>query len=231
MLGVFGGLLLGVLLGLRHAFEPDHLAAVSTLVADRRNPRAGLLVGGLWGLGHTASLLAVGGSLSLLERRLTPSLEQCFECAVAAMLVVLGVRGLLLAAGKGVAGPTHLHLHGRHPHVHPASALGHVHLSRWTFAPRPLAIGLVHGLAGSGALTVLVLARMPTLAARLVYIGLFGLGSAAGMALLSGLAGLSLHFVRPSAEWTRALLGSTGTVSLSLGCWWGWASVQALLAV
>jgi hypothetical protein len=230
MLGVYGGLLLGVLLGLRHAFEPDHLAAVSTLVADRRNPQAGLLVGAVWGLGHSASLLAVGGALTLLERRLTPSLEQSFECLVAVMLVALGLRSLFLAARKGVAGPARVHVHGQHQHVHPAPAFGHLHLSRWTFAPRPLAIGLVHGLAGSGALTALVLARMPTVAARLVYITLFGLGSAAGMALLSGLAGLSLHIVRPSAEWKRGLLLSTGTVSLSLGCWWGWTSVQGLLA-
>jgi len=229
MVGVLGGLFLGVLLGLRHAFEPDHLAAVSTLVAHRRGPAAGLALGALWGVGHTLGLLLLGGGLILLEAQLAPSLELSFECAVAAMLVALGLRSLLVAARAGGRGPVELHDHGHHHHSHPASPEGHVHLSRWTFAPRPLAIGMVHGLAGSGALTALVLVRMPTVAARIGYIVLFGIGSVAGMALLTGVAGLSLQILRPGARWNTALLGATGLVSLGLGCFWGWTSARALL--
>ncbi len=230
MVAILGGLLLGVLLGLRHAFEPDHLAAVSTLVADRQSPRAGLFVGAVWGLGHTLGLLGVGGALAVLEKTLPPSVEEAFECVVAGMLVLLGLRGLVRAASAGSLGPSDVHSHGETRHVHPASPDGHLHLSRWTFAPRPLAIGIVHGLAGSGALTALVLARMPTLAARLAYIGLFGIGSVIGMGLLTGLAGASLRRLKTGAPWNALLLGSTGALSLVLGCWWGWKSVQALLS-
>jgi hypothetical protein len=227
---ILGGLLLGILLGLRHAFEPDHLAAVSTLVADSHSPRAGLFVGAVWGLGHTLGLLAVGAVLAILEKTLPPSVEQGFECAVAGMLILLGLRGLVRAAFAGSAGPTAPHRHGTELHVHPAWPDGHLHLRRWTFAPKPLAIGLVHGLAGSGALTALVLARMPTLSARLAYIGLFGIGSVVGMGMLTGLAGVSLHRLHAGARLNMVLLGSTGALSLVLGCWWGWTSVRALLA-
>lgn len=230
MIAVLGGLVLGILLGLRHAFEPDHLAAVSTLVADRHSPRAGLFVGAVWGLGHTLGLLVVGGVLAILERTLSPSVEQGFECAVAGMLILLGLRGVVRAAWAGSAGPSAPHRHGDELHVHPASPQGHLHLSRWTLAPKPLAIGLVHGLAGSGALTALVLARMPTLSARLAYIGLFGIGSVVGMGVLTGLAGVSLYRLQRSARLNVVLLGSTGALSLVLGCWWGWKSVQALLS-
>ena len=231
MVAILGGLLLGILLGLRHAFEPDHLAAVSTLVAERHSPRAGLFLGAVWGLGHTFGLLVVGGALAVLEKTLPRSIEQGFECAVAGMLVLLGLRGLARAASAGSAGPQAVHSHGEALHIHQASPEGHLHVSRWTLAPRPLAIGLVHGLAGSGALTALVLARMPTLAARLAYIGLFGIGSILGMGLLTGLTGVSLHRLQAGARWNAALLGTTGALSLVLGCWWGWKSVEALLSV
>ena len=229
MIGVLGGLFLGVLLGLRHALEPDHLAAVSTLVAQRQDPRAGLAVGALWGVGHTFGLLLLAGGLTVLEAHLAPSTELALECAVAAMLIVLGVRSLLLAARAGTAGPPSPHFHGGHAHVHPAAPGGHVHLSRWALAPRPLAIGIVHGLAGSGALTALVMARLPTLPARLGYIVLFGVGSVAGMALLTGAAGLSLQILRPGARWNARLVTVTGLVSLGLGCFWGWTSARGLI--
>ena len=150
--------------------------------------------------------------------------------AVAAMLVLLGVRGLVRAAAEGAGGPRAAHWHGGQLHVHPASPTAHLHLRHWTLAPRPLAIGLVHGLAGSGALTALVLARMPTMAARLAYIGLFGLGSVLGMGLLTGLAGVSLRRLQATSRWNAVLLASTGALSLVLGGWWGWQSVQQLLS-
>ncbi len=220
--------MLGVLLGLRHAFEPDHLAAVSTLVAERRNAGAGLFLGAVWGVGHTLGLLAVAGVLALLQTHLPPAIEQGFECVVAAMLVLLGLRGLLRAAAEGASGPSAAHWHGRQRHAHPAAKPEHLHLRHWTLAPRPLAIGLVHGLAGSGALTALVLARMPTPAARLAYIGLFGIGSVLGMGLLTGLAGMSLGRLQARSRWNAVLLATTGALSLALGSWWGWKSVQLL---
>src|SRR5581483_11088420 len=95
MLSLASGLLLGLLLGMRHALEPDHLAAVSMLVARRRNAAAGLAVGALWGAGHTLALFAVGCVLAVIDRRLPARAAAGFELLVAAMLVALGTRALL----------------------------------------------------------------------------------------------------------------------------------------
>jgi hypothetical protein len=198
MFDTLGGLLLGVLLGMRHAIEPDHLAAVATLVTDGRTRFRGALVGAFWGVGHTFALLVVGVALVALRTTLSASLADAFELAVAVMLVLLGVRAIRRAAAADEA-----HAHGG-PGV------------------RPFFVGLVHGLAGSGALTALVFAGLPTTASRFAYITLFGLGSVAGMAILSGLAGwpLALLGQRPRAR--RALAIVTGAVSVLVGVAWGW---------
>src|SRR5256885_3631302 len=181
------GALFGVLLGMRHAGEPDHLAAIGTLVAEERSARGGLRLGAFWGLGHTLSLLGVAVLLTVLKARLPARVADLFELGVALMLLALGTRALARAVREGGAGPSTLHAHGvdRHEHRGP---LGHVHLGPWTLSWRPLVIGILHGLAGSGALTALVLASLPTASARLWYVALFGAGSIAGMAVLSGLA-------------------------------------------
>jgi hypothetical protein len=200
MTAILSAALLGLLLGIRHAFEPDHLAAVSTLVAER--PRAGrsFLLGGAWGLGHTLSLVLVGTALFLLKARLPPALEDGFELVVAAMLVGLGARAIWRARTE----------HGHaHPHPHPLR-----------LARRSLLVGMTHGLAGSGALTALAAAAMPGSAACLGYMALFGLGSALGMAAMTALAGRgasALHGTRLE----RGLLVATGALSLGLGLFWG----------
>ena len=222
--------LLGVALGMRHALEPDHLAAVSTLASEQKNPRAGVLVGILWGLGHTASLFAVGGTLALLEARMPPRLEQAFELAVAVMVFGLGVRALRQAVREGTSGAAHVHAHGDgvvHTHTAPAS---HLHLRRWTFSTRPLLVGVLHGLAGSGALTALVLAELPSAGARLAYIGLFGAGSVLGMGALTGLAGLPLSRAAREPRLAAGVLAVAGIVSLVVGAWWGFESASHLLA-
>ena len=151
--------LLGVALGMRHAVEPDHLAAVSTLATEQKNARAGLALGALWGLGHTLSLLVVGGGLALLEAQMPPWVAALFELLVAVMIVVLGVRAVRRSFIEGRAGRTSTHTHGDVEHTH-AAPVEHVHLRSWTFATRPLLVGLLHGLAGSGAITALVLAAL-----------------------------------------------------------------------
>jgi hypothetical protein len=227
MEGVAGSLL-GVLLGMRHACEPDHLAALSTLVAEERNPRRGLLLGAFWGLGHTLALLGVAVVLGALQARLPERVADLFELGVALMLLALGVRALARAAREGSAGPSTLHAHGVDHHQHRAPH-GHVHLGRWTLAWRPLLVGIVHGLAGSGALTALVLASLQSTAARLSYVALFGAGSVVGMGLLSGLAGWPLARMgrRPAAA--RALAGVTGLLSIALGLAWGWPLLGRLV--
>ena len=219
------GSLLGLLFGMRHALEPDHLTAVSTLLADSRDPRRGAWLGILWGLGHTVALFVVGVVLALLDAKMPARLADAFELAVAVMLIVLGLRNLRRAFR--VDGAPTLHSHGDLEHTH-ATGTAHVHLGRFTFAHRSLLIGLVHGLAGSGALTALVLADLPSTASRLVYIALFGLGSVAGMALLSGLAGWPLERLGRSERASRTMVAVTGALSTVLGIAWGWPLVGRL---
>jgi len=214
-----GGILLGLLLGLRHAFEPDHLTAVSTLVVEARDARRGMLLGAVWGLGHTVSLIAVGSALLVTGAVLPARTGALFELCVAAMLVVLGIRSLYVALRDGTRGPTRRHRHGSEEHVHPASHV-HVHVGGRALAWRPLVVGLVHGLAGSGAITALVFAKLPTLPARVVYIALFGLGSIAGMAIASGIAGASLHRLAANDGRRRALTVASGVISIGLGIAW-----------
>lgn len=209
-------MLLGLAVGLRHAFEPDHLTAMATLVTETRDPRRGALLGALWGLGHTISLVVVGAILIALGAVLPVRVAAAFELAVAAVLVVLGVRAIVRAWREGSVGPAHVHRHGHGDHTH-AGPAAHVHLGRWTLAWRPLAVGLVHGLAGSGALTALVFAQLPSTAERIAYIAVFGAGSIAGMAAASAVVGASLGALRRGQ---RVLTASAGALSVGLGIAW-----------
>jgi hypothetical protein len=157
----FTALALGALSGFRHAFEPDHLAAVSTLVTERPGPVRAARLGAWWGLGHTLALAAVAGVLTVLDLTLPTRVEQAFEFAVALMLCALGVRAIRLGLRQGARGPSHPHAHwfGTHTHASPTS---HVHVGAAALATRPLLIGIVHGLAGSGAVTALVMTALPT---------------------------------------------------------------------
>ncbi len=217
---------LGSLLGIRHALEPDHLAAVSTLVTQERDGRGTLraaFLGACWGLGHTASLVVVGAVLVILRAAMPARATDLFEFLVALMLIGLGLRAIYLAARQGPAGPVHVHHHGAVVHTHPG-APAHIHIGAWTLARRPLIVGAVHGLAGSGALTALVLATLPTTAARLSYMVLFGLGSTLGMAALSGLLGWPLARAGKHQAVARGLSFAVGLGSLVLGVYYGLTS-------
>jgi hypothetical protein len=219
---------LGSLLGMRHALEPDHLAAVSTLVTGERGTYRGAMLGACWGIGHTVSLLAVGAVLVLLRAEMPARASTAFELCVALMLVGLGVRAIYLAAIQGPSGPVHVHHHGRTVHVHPGTT-AHVHIGAWTLARRPLLVGAVHGLAGSGALTALVLTTLPSTAARLTYMTVFGLGSTIGMAALSGLLGWPLARVGGHHTVARGVSLVVGCVSTALGLAWGYPLLGRIL--
>jgi len=193
------GIVLGMAIGLRHAFEPDHLSAVSILVSETRRPFHGALLGAWWGVGHTISLVVVGVILTLIGATLPESANVGFELAVAAMLLLLGARAIV----KGIRGERadHPHVGDRHQGV------------------RPLAIGLVHGLAGSGALTALVFAELQGTGPRILYMVLFGVGSILGMAIASGVAGASLQLVR-SHQSRRAIGLMSGVLSVGVGLFW-----------
>ncbi|MBJ6760333.1 hypothetical protein JGU66_06130 [Myxococcaceae bacterium JPH2] len=226
MLALLGGCLLGLMLGMRHALEPDHLAAVSTLSVERSRPlRENLMLGAVWGAGHTLALFVVGGTLAALRTQMPPQVEQGLELCVAVMVATLGMRALMQAFREGTSGAPVPHHHGATKHTHSGHA-EHVHVGRWTLARRPLLVGLMHGLAGSGALTALVLAELPTVGTRLLYILAFGLGSVTGMAALTGLAGLPLRRLAGNGSARAAVLGLAGALSVFIGTWWGWEAVS-----
>jgi hypothetical protein len=209
---------LGLLVGARHAFEPDHLAAISTLVTGTRNPRSASLLGLLWGLGHTLALLGVGLALVLAGSLMPAQIGDAFELAVAAMLVVLGARAIVRGV-RNVDGHAGMHHHGGFAHSH-GGAHDHVHVGERALAWRPLTIGIIHGLAGSGALTALAFAELPSTGARVLYMLLFGIGSIAGMTLATGLAGAALARISRGENAQRALAVTTGCVSCVCGVLW-----------
>ena len=217
-----GGLLLGLLVGLRHAIEPDHLAAVSTLVGDAPGARRGALLGAWWGVGHTVALLAVAAALMLLRTTVPEGVAAGLEAAVGVMLVVLGVRAIARAIREGRAGAIATHRHGGTVHAHGGVA-AHVHVGGLVLGWRPLVVGLLHGLAGSGALTAAVFARLGGAGSQGAYVALFGVGSIAGMALVSAIAGRVLALMRP--EVTRLVGSAAGVVSIVIGVWWSVAAV------
>ncbi len=219
--------LVGVLLGMRHALEPDHLAAVTALATERRSRKDSLALGAWWGLGHALTLLVVGGSLTLLGAQMPERLELAFEALVAAVIVVLGLKAVVRALREGDAGPVHRHAHGGVEHSH-AAPPAHLHVRRWTVATRPLLVGVLHGLAGSGGLTALALVQTSAGAGRLLTIGLFGLGSAVGMALLTGLLGLPLQALARSPVLARRVALVAGGLSTAVGAWWGVAALSQL---
>ena len=220
LLEIATGSTLGAVFGMRHALEPDHLAAVSTLVAEERRSLRAMFLGMCWGIGHTLALVAVGAALVAVRAEMPPRLTNAFELGVALMLVALGVRAIRRAAHQGPSGPPAVHHHGGLVHRHPTGEK-HVHVGRWTLARRPLIVGMVHGLAGSGALTALVIATLPTSTARITYMLLFGVGSTFGMAVLSGLLGWPLARLGGHARTWRTVSLVVGYVSTALGIIWG----------
>ncbi|MES1208522.1 MAG: hypothetical protein ABUS79_21490 [Pseudomonadota bacterium] len=216
----------GLLVGMRHALEPDHLAAVSTLVVEQRRASSGVVLGGYWGLGHSLALLCVATLLGLAGGVMPERLATVFELAVAFMLIAIGLRSLQ-RAHRARANVAHPHPHSHAPsYENPAGGGGAP--GRWSFARRSLVIGSVHGLAGSGALTALVASRLPSLGGRLLYVALFGLGSVLGMAALSGVAGWPLSRLSRSPGLARLLTMSTGLFATGLGVVWGLPLVREL---
>ena len=182
VLSLPGVLALGFLLGLRHAFEPDHLAAVSTLATRTRQVGDAARLGAAWGAGHTASVGLVALLLIALGIHLPEGLARSAELLVAVLLITLG--GVVL--WRYARGRWHMHTHehdgSAHVHLHShAGASSHAHAhSRWD-ARRALGLGLVHGLAGSGAVILLIVAATPTASLQLAYVVAFGVGTIVGM--------------------------------------------------
>jgi nitrile hydratase accessory protein len=211
---------LGSLLGMQHAFEPDHLAAVATLMTGERSSAKAAWLGAWWGLGHTLTLLAAGTALVVLRAEMPPAATMAFELGVVLLLVGFGARAIYQAACGSLPRRTH-------SHARPATSRL-VDVDRWSLA-RPLLVGAVHGLAGSGALTALVVATLPSTATRLGYLALFGIGSTLGMVALSGLLGWQIARMGSDRAVVRTFSLAVGCVSTVLGLFWGYPFISRLL--
>ncbi|MBW5433702.1 urease accessory protein [Bradyrhizobium canariense] len=221
---MFGILGLGFLLGMQHALEADHIAAVSSIAARRTNIGDIVRHGLTWGLGHTLALFVFAGVAILLGHAIPESLAQPLETAVGVMLIGLGINVLWKLRRDRV----HFHRHGhfdgtKHTHVHShrnersidqRSAHTHAHGFRW----RSLMVGLVHGIAGSAALLVLAVSQISNPVYGMLYVGLFGVGSMFGMACLSIIIAVPLAISARWLTWTnRAIQGVVGAVTIGLG--------------
>ncbi len=207
----------GSLLGLRHALEPDHLAAVATLMTGERSSARAAWLGACWGVGHTLTLLATGAMLVGLRVELPGSASDVFEVAVIVLLIGFGVRSIVQGVYGILPGSTHTHT-------------ARQAIRQPVFARRPLLVGAVHGLAGSGALTAFVVSTLPSTLTRLSYLALFGLGSTAGMAVLSGLLGWPLARVGGNRATARSLSLAVGCISTCLGLLWSYPLIARLFS-
>ncbi len=213
---------LGFVIGLKHATEADHLAAVSTIVSERKSLWSSMFIGGVWGLGHTISLLLAGIFVLLLNFQISEQNERMLEFFVGVMLVLLGLNVWRKLAAGGTL-HVHAHEHGARQHIHPhlhepeMPDAPHTHHG-FSFSPRALIIGMVHGLAGSAAL---MLAIIPTIDSRplgLLYIVIFGIGSIGGMMLMSLLVGLPFFLTALRFNRFNYILQSVaGLISIGLG--------------
>jgi len=213
---------LGLILGLRHALDPDHIVAISTIVSESKSVRRSSLIGTFWGLGHTMSLLIAGVLVIALKVQISDRFALWLEFAVALMLILFGVKAIHKSLREW---KVHVHRHTHdgsthsHLHVHRAGvehSHGHRHLIR--SGVRPFLVGMVHGMAGSAALMILVLATIPSAVAGLIYIGLFGLGSVGGMLVMSSLISLPFVFTARRFKFiSQALQIMVGLFSLSFG--------------
>jgi ABC-type nickel/cobalt efflux system permease component RcnA len=185
----------GFIWGLHHALDPDHLVAVSTIVSEHKSVSRSSLVGTFWGIGHTSSLLIISLIVLLLRASIPNNIARWMEAPVAIMLVVLGITTIIKAIReRGLRIHSHTHSHDEsspHTHLHIHLEKEHVHQHRlFKVGKRPFMVGMVHGVAGSAALTLLVLSTIPSVALGLIYIGVFGVGSIGGMLLMSALIGV-----------------------------------------
>lgn len=221
-LTISSALAFGFVLGLKHAVEADHLAAVSTIVSERRSLLSSSLVGALWGVGHTISLLVVGLAIILFRFEISAGTAEALEFGVGLMLVALGINALRKLR-RGGRLHLHVHQHGARAHVHPHIHDGVPEADSNThhglrLGVRPLIIGMIHGLAGSASLMLLVLSTISSPLVEVVFIVIFGVGSIGGMMLMSTLVSLPVYLTAQRFNRAHlALHGLAALFSLSFG--------------
>jgi len=223
---IWATLTLGFVLGLRHALDPDHVAAVSTFVSEEKNLLRSSLVGVYWGMGHTAALLVFGFAIVAFRLVVNPRLSQFMEFVVGCMLIFLGIR-VLLQVRKTEAVHVHTHSHDgtTHSHLHfHLGVRGHEHQHHTLrFGKRPFVVGVVHGLAGTAAILLVVVGAIPSVLLAFGTILIFGVGTIGGMMAMSVL--MSVPIALAAGRWTlveRAIRVLAGSFSLGFGMFWAW---------
>jgi hypothetical protein len=190
MLSALGLSLLGLLLGIRHAVDPDHVVAVATIATGQGSIRRASVIGAMWGVGHTVTILLVGGAIIVFRIAIPPRLGLAFEFAVGIVLIVLGV----------------------------ANLVSHAEPSPSQTATRPLVVGMVHGLAGSAAVALLVLAAVRDPRWAIGYLLLFGLGTIVGMILVTTAIALPVAYAATRVtSLRRYLVLASGAASVIFG--------------
>jgi len=211
---------IGFLLGLRHALDADHVAVVSTFVGQDGNPYRSCVVGTFWGIGHASTLLVAAVLTTVLQIRVPSEIHSLLEAVVAIVLIGLGGHTLVRAAAT-VRVHRHEHTHDgvshRHLHIHVGARDVHGHGHLIGRGRRPLLMGALHGLAGSGALLLLALATMPSTLRVLLYVTVFGIGSMVGMLAVSGLIGIPFAMTGSSKRLRAGFEVAVGVANVVVG--------------
>ena len=246
MIGFLSILAVGFFLGMRHATDPDHVIAVTTIVSNQRNRMRAALIGAFWGVGHTVTIFVVGAGIILFNLVIPVRVGLSMELSVAVMLIILGlvnVAGFVrsmptgsihTSAGENVV-HSHPHTHGdyihSHPHAHQPEShphapdhtplawidrvLGRVSLYQYL---RPFVVGVVHGLAGSAAVALLVLTTIRNIHWAVAYLLIFGVGTIAGMMLITmSIASAFTMAGKGRQKFSRRLALASGLLSLAFG--------------
>lgn len=213
MVGLFTFIAIGFLLGMRHATDADHVVAVSTIVTREHDVKRSAWIGVAWGVGHTLTILAVGGAIILFRITLSPRIGLSLELAVAFMLIFLGLRNVTGNFAASLPSQQHAHVH---PEIETVDGwLARFHAYKLI---RPLAIGIVHGLAGSAAIALLVLSTISNVRWALAYLAVFGLGTILGMMLITLVVGSGFAYGQKRFSAIGRHFGlAAGLVSLAFG--------------
>lgn len=216
-------LMLGFIIGMRHALEADHLAAVSTIASQNLGIKRAWQMGSAWGLGHTITLFIFGGIVLMVGGHISEEISSALEMAVGVMLILLGadvIRRLIVNRVH-----YHVHRHGddtphfhAHSHRHDKKHNKAAHHHQHGFPTRALFIGLIHGMAGSAALIAITLESVESIPLGIAYITLFGLGSIVGMALLASIIAIPLQASAKKLTWMHnGLQAGIGLLTMAIG--------------